>query len=65
MRKTPINTKELKFESQDGKTSPCKPIMHPSKRRKVLLLGQQKKGGKKEKQAKTNFKKYFYPFSLN
>ena len=24
MRKTPINTKELKFESQDGKTSPCK-----------------------------------------
>ena len=31
----PINTKELKFESQDEKTSPYKAIMYPFRRRKV------------------------------
>ena len=33
MRKTPINTNELKFKSQDGKTSPCRLIILPSRRR--------------------------------
>ena len=47
MRKTPINTKELYFESQDGKTSPCKPVMYSCRRRKVWLQGNKNSWGKK------------------
>ena len=48
MRKTPINTNELKFGSQELKTFPCKPIMYPSRNRKVWLLGGKKLWKKKK-----------------
>ena len=49
MRKSPINTKELKFESQDGKTSPCEHHNVSLQEKEDLTPGATKIVGKIEK----------------